>query len=73
MAYRDGLPFLEHVATVTSTGIDKTSSQGIRCPGLLSSYKRVGQGSGEDDGQETKHQIAINISSNHLVPSFSPL
>jgi hypothetical protein len=50
MASRDGLPFLGHVATVTSTVVDKTSPQGIRSPGLLSSYKRVGQGSGENNG-----------------------
>jgi hypothetical protein len=55
--------------------IDKTSSQGIRCPGLLSSYKRVGQGSGEkkDNEEQAIHKIAINISNNHLVLSFSPL
>ena len=28
MVSRDGRPFLEHVATVSSTGIDKTSPQG---------------------------------------------
>jgi hypothetical protein len=70
MVSRDGLPFLGHVATATPTGIDKTSSQGIRRPGLLSFYKRVGQGPGEDNGQRTKHKIAINISSNHLVFLF---
>jgi hypothetical protein len=32
MMSSDGLPFLGHVATATSTVIDKTSSQGIRCP-----------------------------------------
>jgi hypothetical protein len=64
---KDGLPFLRHVATVTSTEIDKTSSQGSRRPGLFSSYKRVGQGSGEDNGRPVIHKIAINISSNHLV------
>jgi hypothetical protein len=70
MVSRDGLPFLGHVATATSTGIDKTSSQGIRHPGLLSFYKRVGQGSGEDNGQQAIHKTAINISSNHFVFLF---
>jgi hypothetical protein len=70
MVSRDGPPFLGHVATATSTGIDKTSSQGSRRPGLLSSYKRVGQGSGEEEGRKAIHKIEINISSNHLVFLF---
>jgi hypothetical protein len=39
----DGRPFLGHVATVISTGIDKTSPQDFRCPGLPLPYKRVGR------------------------------
>jgi hypothetical protein len=70
MVSRDGLPFLGHVATATSTGIDKTSAQGSRRPGLLSSYKRVGQGSGEEYRQQAIHKLEINISSNHLVFLF---
>jgi hypothetical protein len=47
--------------------IDKTSSQDSHRPGLHPSYKRVGQGSGEGNGQRVRHNLAINISSNHLV------
>jgi hypothetical protein len=83
---RDGQPFLGHVATVTSTGIDKTSPQGSRRPGLLSPYKRAGQGSTmetEDNEEQTTHKsqakcqalqgssTEINISSNHLCTLFS--
>jgi hypothetical protein len=71
---RDGPPFLGHVATATSTGIDKTSSQGSRRRGLLSSYKKGKAGALEGTtDNEAIHKIAINISSNHLVFSFSPL
>jgi hypothetical protein len=42
MVSRDGRPFLGHVATATSTGIDKTSLQ--RHPGVpASSYPIKGQ------------------------------
>jgi hypothetical protein len=71
MVSRDGPPFPAHVTTATSTGIDKTSSQGSRCPGLLSSYKRTGQGSrGKNNGRQAIYKIEINISSNHLVFLF---
>jgi hypothetical protein len=40
---RNGLPFLGHVATIASTGIDKTSPQDFRSPGLPFPYKRVGR------------------------------
>jgi hypothetical protein len=67
MVSRDGRPFPGHVATVTPTGIDKTSPQGSRCPGLLSPYKRAGRGSttgdkhgaqnkAEDNEQQTTHK-----------------
>jgi hypothetical protein len=59
MVSRDGRPFPGHVATVISTGIDKTSPQGSRRPGLLSPYKRVGRGStnGRDNTRtQTKKQ-----------------
>jgi hypothetical protein len=45
MVSRDGRPFLGHVATATSTGIDKTSPQDTPASRLLLPYKRVGQGS----------------------------
>jgi hypothetical protein len=46
MVSRDGQPFLGHVATATSTGIDKTSPQRHpRRPSLLLPYKRAGQDS----------------------------
>jgi hypothetical protein len=42
MVSRDGRPFLRHVATATSTGIDKTSPQGT--PSVpASSYPIKGQ------------------------------
>jgi hypothetical protein len=49
----DGQPFLRHVAIATSIGIDKTSPQGTRRPGLLLPYKRAGQGSTR--GHEARH------------------
>jgi hypothetical protein len=73
MVSRDGPPFLGHVATATSTGIDKTSSQAPLRLGPLSSYKRAGQGSTTgtgDNGQQARHKIEINISRNHLVFLF---
>jgi hypothetical protein len=45
MMSRDGWPFPGHVATDNSKGIDKTSPQGSHHLGLLSPYKRAGQGS----------------------------
>jgi hypothetical protein len=46
MVSRDGRPFPGHVATATSTGIDKTSPQRHpRRPSLLLLYKRAGRGS----------------------------
>jgi hypothetical protein len=72
MASRDGLPFLEHVATVTSTGIDKTSFQGTIV--LATSRPIKGEaGAPQGDRQQATHRIEINISSNHLVLSFSSL
>jgi hypothetical protein len=45
MVSGDGRPFSGHVATATSTAIDKTSPQRHpRCPCLLLPYKRVGRG-----------------------------
>jgi hypothetical protein len=52
----DGPPFLGHVATVISTGIDKTSFQDPHCLGLLSSYKRRGPGSTTGDGRTTDNE-----------------
>jgi hypothetical protein len=49
----DGRPFPGHVATVGPTGIDKTSPQGSRRPGLLLPYKRAGRGSTTDERQRT--------------------
>jgi hypothetical protein len=40
---RDGRPFLGHIATVSSTGIDNTSPQDFRLPGLPLPYKRAGR------------------------------
>jgi hypothetical protein len=54
MVPRDGRPFLGHVATTTSTGIDKTSPQRHpRRPCLLLPYKWAGRGSTRGGGQQT--------------------
>jgi hypothetical protein len=72
MVSRDGRPFLGHVATATSTGIDKTSPQDS--PGVpASSYPIKGQaralqGGGMDEQSQkpstSKQRQKINISSN---------
>jgi hypothetical protein len=58
--YRDGRQFSGHVATVTSTGIDKTSPQGT--PGVpASSYPIKGQTralKGARSKPEAKHKQA---------------
>jgi hypothetical protein len=54
MVSRDGRPFLGHVATATSTGIDETSPQKHpRRPCVLLPYKRAGRDSTRDNKQET--------------------
>jgi hypothetical protein len=54
MVSRDGRPFSRHVATATSTGIDKTSHQRHpRRSYLLLPYKRAGRGSTTNNGQRT--------------------
>jgi hypothetical protein len=73
MVSRDGRPFPGHVATVTPTGIDKTSPQGSRCPGLLSPYKRAGRGSTTGDKHSKAPHTETNISSNHLCTLFFSL
>jgi hypothetical protein len=75
MVSRDGRPFLGHVPTATSTGIDKKLH--LKAPrhlGLLLPYKRAGQGSSrgnearhkpEAKRQQAKaHNLQINVSSN---------
>jgi hypothetical protein len=53
MVSRDGWPFPGHVATVTSTGINKTSLQ--RHPGVLaSSYPIKGQARALKNGKQEK-------------------
>jgi hypothetical protein len=50
---KDGRPFLRHVATATSTGIDKTSPQGT--PGVpTSSYPIKGQARALQGGKKTE-------------------
>jgi hypothetical protein len=53
MVSRDGRPFPGHVATTTSTGIDKTSQRHPRRPCLLLPYKRAGRGSTTSNEQRT--------------------
>jgi hypothetical protein len=83
MVSTDGRPFPGHVATVTSTGIDKTSPKAPQCPGHPSPYKRAGQDPTRGDGQQARPKFKakyqqsktpnteINISSNHLCTLFS--
>jgi hypothetical protein len=63
MVSRDGWPFLGHVATATSTGIDKTSRLPRR-PGLLLPYKRAGQGSIRGTHGRTKQDTSQKPSAN---------
>jgi hypothetical protein len=57
MVSRDGRPFSGHIATATSTGIDKTSPQRHpRCPCLLLPYKRAGRGSTRGRRTNNKEQ-----------------
>jgi hypothetical protein len=75
MVSRDGRPFPEHVATTTSTGIDKTSPQGT--PGIpASSYpiKRAGRGSTKSKQRQKKNneqQTMRNQSPSHQRRSIS--
>jgi hypothetical protein len=73
MVSRDGRPFLGHVATATSTAINKTSPQRHpRRPCLLLPYKRADMGSTrgrrttDDEKPVSIPPKKINISSNHL-------
>jgi hypothetical protein len=60
MVSEDGRPFSGHVATATSTAIDKTSPQRYpRCPCLLLPYKRADRGlykGGKGEQQTTKRK-----------------
>jgi hypothetical protein len=57
MVSGDGRPFLGHVTTTTSIGIDKTSRLPWR-PSLLSPYKRAGQGSTRGTDEARRKQEA---------------
>jgi hypothetical protein len=57
MVSRDDRPFPGHIATATSTGIDKTSPQRHpQHPCLLLPYKRVGRGSTRGDRRTTNNR-----------------
>jgi hypothetical protein len=85
MVSTDGRPFLGHVATAASTGIDKLHLKAPRRLGLLLPYKRAGPGSTREKEKPSKrHQTneqrgkpvsssQINISSNHPCTLSFPL
>jgi hypothetical protein len=71
MVSRDGRPFSGHVATATSTEIDKTSPQRHpRCPCPLLPYKRAGRGStkGAND-RRRKTSLHPTVEDQHLKQS----
>jgi hypothetical protein len=79
MVSGDGWSFSGHVATATSTAIDKTSPQRHpRCPCLLLPYKRAGRGlykaiqrTTDDEKKTSLHPTKdINISSISFVLSL---
>jgi hypothetical protein len=74
MVSRDGRPFPGHVATTTSTGIDKTSPQKHPWrPCLLLPYKRAGRGSTRGGGRQANNeqQTTENQSPSHQRRSTS--
>jgi hypothetical protein len=72
MVSRDGRPFSGHVATATSTGIDKTSPQRhSQRPCLLLPYKRAGQGSTKGQEKNEEQQTTKNQSPSHHQRSTS--
>jgi hypothetical protein len=85
MVSSDGRPFLGHVATAASIGIDKLHLKAPRRPGLLLPYKRAGPGSTREKEKRSKHHQTnkrrgkpvsssqINISNNHPCTLSFPL
>jgi hypothetical protein len=67
MVSRDGRPFLGHVATATTTGIDKTSPQGA--PGVpASSYPIKGQAGALQRGKAKEQRTTDNKKPVFILP-----